>query len=567
MVPYSVLIAEAIILALLGPAFLYVLFCIWIYRASHRLRTPPDGYESYLREAVNSGMRTLPLDLEENKKRIFRRFLILASKKPSNYSSNAPGLTLQDVPKKAPFRFKFSKEGEIVDRKVIFGFFHPYASAGGGGERVLWAAVRQTLDNHPHNVCAIYIGAENSGLIETPRAIVEKVKARFGIEVEFERVVFIYLRKRRLVDPSTWPRFTLLGQAIGSAMLAYEALNQLVPDVMVDTMGLPFAYPIFSWLAQVPIAAYVHYPVVSSDMLKKIPKTSFKQIYWRLLMWAYGYVLGKYCPMMMTNSTWTNNHIRSLVKPFFARPDLVTIVYPPCAVQDFAPPTEDQVRKPTIVYIAQFRPEKRHELLLREFAKFVKGYEVPVGAPKPHLLLIGSVRNDDDKQRVYSLRLLSRELELGDDYVTFMLDAPWAQVSPFLRSSSIGVNAMWNEHFGMVVVEYMAAGLIPVAHNSAGPKMDIVTPEDNRPGLLYVSSDDPDYDPNRDHKALSMSDCFSQIMAMSPEQSFEKRLAAYEAAQRFSDEVFAKAWDIRVNALIKLDKLKRRKRMLSRLFD
>ena len=33
---------------------------------------------------------------------------------------------------------------------------------------------------------------------------------------------------------------------------------------------------------------------------------------------------------------------------------------------------------------------------------------------------------------------------------------------------------MWNEHFGISIVEMMAAGLVVVAHNSGGPRMDIV---------------------------------------------------------------------------------------------
>jgi alpha-1,2-mannosyltransferase len=33
---------------------------------------------------------------------------------------------------------------------------------------------------------------------------------------------------------------------------------------------------------------------------------------------------------------------------------------------------------------------------------------------------------------------------------------------------------MWNEHFGISVVEMMAAGLLVIAHNSGGPAMDIV---------------------------------------------------------------------------------------------
>jgi len=40
---------------------------------------------------------------------------------------------------------------------------------------------------------------------------------------------------------------------------------------------------------------------------------------------------------------------------------------------------------------------------------------------------------------------------------------------------------MWNEHFGIGVVEYQAAGLISVVHNSGGPKLDIVTEVDGEP--------------------------------------------------------------------------------------
>jgi hypothetical protein len=36
---------------------------------------------------------------------------------------------------------------------------------------------------------------------------------------------------------------------------------------------------------------------------------------------------------------------------------------------------------------------------------------------------------------------------------------------------------MWNEHFGIGVVELMAAGVVTIAHNSGGPKMDIVVGE------------------------------------------------------------------------------------------
>jgi alpha-1,2-mannosyltransferase len=53
------------------------------------------------------------------------------------------------------------------------------------------------------------------------------------------------------------------------------------------------------------------------------------------------------------------------------------------------------------------------------------------------------------------------------------VNASYPALIDWLSKSLIGLHTMWNEHFGIGVVEYMAAGLIPVAHNTGGPKMDI----------------------------------------------------------------------------------------------
>ena len=40
--------------------------------------------------------------------------------------------------------------------------------------------------------------------------------------------------------------------------------------------------------------------------------------------------------------------------------------------------------------------------------------------------------------------------------------------------SKVAIHTMKDEHFGISVVEMMSAGLITVAHDSAGPKEDII---------------------------------------------------------------------------------------------
>jgi alpha-1,2-mannosyltransferase len=55
------------------------------------------------------------------------------------------------------------------DWNGVVGFFHPFCNAGGGGERVLWAAIRATQQRWPEAVCVVYTGdhdADKSQIIK-----------------------------------------------------------------------------------------------------------------------------------------------------------------------------------------------------------------------------------------------------------------------------------------------------------------------------------------------------------------------------------------------------------------
>jgi alpha-1,2-mannosyltransferase len=306
---------------------------------------------------------------------------------------------------------------------------------------------------------------------------------------------------------STWPRFTLAGQSFGSLVLAWDALSLLVPDIFIDTMGYAFAIGLCKFLfPAVPTGAYVHYPTISTDMLDSLNPTSptggqgvnagqgtgtrgaAKKLYWRAFAKAYARV-GASADVVMTNSSWTQGHIQALWGPLRQRQakakpaHAIAVVYPPVAVRELehevdVSPASEARREKVLLYIAQFRPEKNHQLVLQAFADFVKsGVEA---ARDARLVLVGSVRDDGDSKRVYQLRLLVNELNIRDR-VEFHIDASWPQILKWLRRASVGVNGMWNEHFGIGVVEYQAAGLVAVVHDSGGPKMDIVVEVDGEP--------------------------------------------------------------------------------------
>ncbi|KAL2808718.1 hypothetical protein BJX63DRAFT_20744 [Aspergillus granulosus] len=462
----------------------------------------------------------------------------------------------------------------------IICFFHPFCNAGGGGERVLWEAVRATQKRWPKAVCAIYTGDVDA----TKTAMLERVQNRFNIQLHAPTVELLYLSTRKYVQSSMYPYMTLLGQSLGSLIVAYDAFTLVAPDIFIDTMGYAFAIAFCKLLfPSVPTGAYVHYPTISTDMLQSLDdksgtkgvnagagtgfKGTLKRKYWLAFARLYGWV-GSHVDVVMCNSSWTSAHIRTIwgpsrQKPLLSSPALKykdpVVVFPPTAVleiQSTIPvnPKSETSRTPTILYIAQFRPEKNHPLILRSFARFLERYkerrsgEEDNTAAEPQLLLIGTVRpSSPDETHIYNLRLLAHELRIRNN-TTFLCDASWPTILSHLSTSSIGVNAMWNEHFGICVVEYQAAGLIPVVHDSGGPREDIVVDlpgtEDGGPsggatGFRATSEED-------------FASAFEAALALSVEEKVAMRGRARESSLRFTEEEFSKKWVGEVGKLVEM---------------
>jgi len=461
-------------------------------------------------------------------------------------------------------------------KPLIYGFLHPNAAKGGGGERVLWAAVKQLMTADKSAVAAIYFGAQPE---LTPASMLKLVADRYHIEFSAEetnRIVLIALTQAWLVDPNTYLMLTLISQAVGMAVLGYEAVSNLMPDVLVDTTGLAFSYPIVSWFAKIPIIAYVHYPFVQTEMLQAIraqglahPKRLGKYVYYKMLTSAYRWA-GSFATVGATNSTWTKQHLGwKQAKEF-------KIVYPPSAVQDFPDPATLKTpdgkpvkRAPAIVYLAQFRPEKRHDLAITAFAKTLglakKDHSIPSANRKPHLILLGSVRDEVDALYVHSLRRLAATVGLTESEYTIVENAPWGAITKIMESALIGINAMWNEHFGMGVVENMAAGLIPVVHASAGPYLDIVRDAEGAPGFFFRSKRDPDGLGLQGFPTFSTA--LLSALRLSDSEQARYRERAYRASQRFSDGAFAEAWGREMETVTALVPQFRQQRKSLKLFD
>lgn len=215
-------------------------------------------------------------------------------------------------------------------------------------------------------------------------------------------------------------------------------------------------------------------------------KRKAKVTYYKFFIRLYAISL-LFADRIVTNSSWTYAHIVKILS--LGRSTLIakwflskvgtsdcTTVFPPCDTTEFLSyPLDSPNRQSlTLISLAQFRPEKDHamqilalEMLLNEHPEYRK--------TKIKLVLMGSCRDQEDTDRVETLRRLARDCHV-ESHVEFVVNASFAEIKARLGTASIGLNTMKDEHFGISVVEFMASGLIPVVHASAGPLLDIVTP-------------------------------------------------------------------------------------------
>ncbi|KAJ6526624.1 mannosyltransferase [Mycena vulgaris] len=424
-----------------------------------------------------------------------------------------------------------------------FAFFHPYCNAGGGGERVLWTAIVYIQRTHPDLLCVVYTGDTSA----TKASILEKVQSRFAITLSPATLHFVFLARRVLIEDSTYPRFTLIGQSLGSVGLVAEALSLFVPDAYIDTMGYAFTLPLVRLLG-IPAGAYVHYPTISPPMIARVASrsTSYanaqaisrsrvlsaaKLAYYHAFMLLYALALRR-ARVVMVNSSWTQHHVdRVLAYPPFGRWGVVRtrVVYPSCDTREMARlPLAGRAR--VVLSIAQFRPEKNHAAQVRALHALLEGHPEYI-AQGIQLVLIGGCRNAEDEARVEGLRTLARELGV-EAHVQFVLNAPYPDMLTWLGRASVGLNTMVDEHFGINVVEFMAAGVIPIADASGGPLEDIVLPVDG--GITGYHATTPATFAAAIHTAFTLAPADDLAL---------RQRARTRAVQEFSDAKFEAAWE------------------------
>ncbi|KAL1284692.1 2-mannosyltransferase,GDP-Man:Man(3)GlcNAc(2)-PP-Dol alpha-1 [Trichinella pseudospiralis] len=235
-------------------------------------------------------------------------------------------------------------------------------------------------------------------------------------------------------------------------------------------------------------AAHNHAKWISNSVLF----STVKLYYYKAFAVLYK-LSGRSANVVMVNSTWTRNHILELW------------------------------RKPELYWHNCHWTISTRERLSAGVGKlqttFDKLAASNLNEKNVKLAVVGGCRDSDDQQRLRSLQTFAQDIGIP-------------------TGATVGIHTMWNEHFGIGIVEMMASGIIVVANDSGGPKLDIVKNFHTHKVGFTASS------------AEEYSDAIVKILQMPAKVRRRMQEAARNSVQRFGVEKFNKRFLSSVKNLI-----------------
>jgi glycosyltransferase involved in cell wall biosynthesis len=198
--------------------------------------------------------------------------------------------------------------------------------------------------------------------------------------------------------------------------------------------------------------SYIHYPTVAPGYGKGI---IYK--FYNLLVKHYSKLLEGTPKLVLTNSSWTANNI---ITYYPKLSDRVYVLHPPVDVEYFNDLlTYDKER--LVITVSRFTPEKNLGEVLK-VAKVLRSYD---------FLLVGSASKYSEPVIKYlRTRIESENLNNVELKVNVSRD----ELRKLLSRAKYYLHPPFPEHFGISVVEAMAAGCIPIVYRDGGIWYDIV---------------------------------------------------------------------------------------------
>jgi glycosyltransferase involved in cell wall biosynthesis len=166
----------------------------------------------------------------------------------------------------------------------------------------------------------------------------------------------------------------------------------------------------------------------------------------RLLM-QIASLSGKRRGIWTANSEFTRD---AMVRAYGLTAGDITVLYPPV---DVAEPLNTGERQCAVLSLAGFHADKRQ----------LEQIDLASQLPDVAFYIVGTVRSAAYYRRC-------REVADNLPNVHLVADAPWPAVQSLLAACKVFLHSKHNEHFGISTAEAIAAGCLPVVHDSGGQR-------------------------------------------------------------------------------------------------
>ncbi len=239
-------------------------------------------------------------------------------------------------------------------------------------------------------------------------------------------------------------------------------------DMVINTYG--------DMVNSIADVAYVHFPIKATIDYSQTP-AFLSPTRWALYCQIYKLatsVLDSINPsFLLTNSKFTQQIIRKYMK----REALV--LHPPVDVQSYA--SRNEKSESFVVTVSKFTPKRclhRVPLIARKTqkAKFI----------------IAGGADEYSTKTIADLKKVIEECNL-EDRVILMPNVQRSKLVELLARSKVYLHVMPSEHFGISIIEAMAAGCVPIVHRSGGPWLDILNQNQGKYGFSYTTLEEAAY--------------------------------------------------------------------------
>lgn len=262
----------------------------------------------------------------------------------------------------------------------------------------------------------------------------------------------------------TWRIFPL--KSIFYIFTVFKMIFTFKPNIIFVSrlfgLAASFVAAVLSIICPIPRIVYVHVRLDdiiyrTSNYQKKRKRPIFRKFQKYLDLFLAVFSM-KRSRIVLCNSNYTRNSLRW---------GKIEIIFPPVDIKKFKPKWSQKDSK-LIIYVSRYAPEKKHDYALKIFKHLnKKGDEY-------RLYLVGHPSNE----RFFNY---CKDLSAKIPGTKVFSDVSENELTDFYQKASILWFLRRTEHFGIVPIEAMACGTVPILLRGGGVSETVV---DNVSGIL-----------------------------------------------------------------------------------